>query len=155
MKLAYTGQEKVTASPEVVWDFVQDPNKVAACLPDVHDVNIKDDRHFDAVVGVSVGPVRGKFKFNIELVPDKANNKIAVKLRGGGLGTAIDLIASADINGQADATTLVDWQGEATVSGPAATVGGRVLDGQAKKLISLVFANMGQRMSAAGGSQQA
>ncbi|GAO75089.1 SRPBCC domain-containing protein [Meiothermus ruber] len=41
----------------------------------------------------------------------------------------------------------MDWQGQATVSGPAATVGGRVLDAQAKRLIETVFANMGQKMS--------
>jgi len=155
MKLAYSGQEKVTASTDTVWEFIQDPNKVAACLPDVQEVNIKDEHNFEAVVGVAVGPVRGKFKFNIELIPDKTNNNMKVNIRGGGLGTAIDLTAQADINGQSDATTLLDWQGEATVSGPAATVGGRVLDGQARKLISTVFANMGQRMSQAGGNHSA
>lgn len=147
MKLAYNGQETVTANPGAVWDFVLDPNKVASCLPDVQDIKIKDDRNFDATVNVSVGPVRGKFKFNVELIPDQANNTMGVKIRGGGLGTAIDLKASADINGQENATTLLDWKGEATVSGPAATVGGRVLDTQAKKLISTVFASMGQKIS--------
>lgn len=146
MKLNYTGQEKVVADPQKVLDFVLDPQKVASCLPDTQDINVKDDRNFDATVGVSVGPVRGKFKFNIQLVPDQANNKMAVKLRGGGLGTAIDLTASADINGQPDQTTLLDWRGEANVSGPAATVGGRVLDAQAKKLISTVFENMGRKI---------
>jgi len=148
MKLNYTGQEKVTADPQKVWSFILDPNKVASCLPDTQDIVIKDDRNFDAVVGVAVGPVRGKFKFAIQLVPDQANNKMAVKLRGGGLGTAIDLTASANINGQPDQTTLLDWQGEANVSGPAATVGGRVLDAQAQKLISAVFENMGKKISA-------
>ncbi len=147
MKLEYKGQENVQASPEKVWKFIQDPQKVASCLPDLKSVEIKDDKHMVATVGVAVGPVRGTFKFNIELDPRPDENKVMVRIRGGGLGSAVDLTASADIKGQDNQTTLLDWQGQATVSGPAATVGGRVLDAQAKRLIETVFANMGQKMS--------
>ncbi|GIW24651.1 carbon monoxide dehydrogenase subunit G [Meiothermus sp.] len=149
MKLEYSGQEKVQADPEKVWSFIQDPQKVASCLPDLKSVEIKDDKNMVATVGVAVGPVRGSFKFNIELDPRPEENKVMVRIRGGGLGSAVDLTASADILGQEDQTTLLDWQGQATVSGPAATVGGRVLDAQAKRLIETVFANMGKKMSEA------
>ena len=43
------------------------PQKVGHCLPDVVDVTVHDPTHFDAVVKVGVGPVRGKFKFKFEL----------------------------------------------------------------------------------------
>ncbi|WP_027877433.1 SRPBCC family protein [Meiothermus cerbereus] len=147
MKLEYSGQEKVQTNPEKVWSFIQDPQKVASCLPDLKSVDIKDDKNMVATVGVAVGPVRGSFKLNIELDPRPEENKVMVRIRGGGLGSAVDLTASADIVGQEDQTTLLNWQGLATVSGPAATVGGRVLDAQAKRLIEAVFANMGQKMS--------
>ncbi|WP_027882000.1 SRPBCC family protein [Meiothermus rufus] len=147
MKLEYSGQEKVQAEPEKVWRFVQDPHKVASCLPDLKAVEIKDEKNLVATVGVAVGPVRGTFKFNIELDPRPEENKMLVRLRGGGLGSAVDLTASANIIGQDDQTTLLDWSGVANVSGPAATVGGRVLDAQAKRLIETVFANMGQKMA--------
>jgi carbon monoxide dehydrogenase subunit G len=149
MKLEYSGQEKVQTNPEKVWSFIQDPQKVASCLPDLKSVDIKDDKNMVATVGVAVGPVRGSFKLNIELDPRPEENKVMVRIRGGGLGSAVDLTASADIVGQEDQTTLLNWQGLATVSGPAATVGGRVLDAQAKRLIEAVFANMGQKMSEA------
>ncbi|GEM85516.1 SRPBCC family protein [Meiothermus granaticius] len=147
MKLSYNGQEKVQADPEKVWSFIKDPQKVASCLPDVQDVQIQDDKNMVATVGVAVGPVRGRFKFNIQLDPQPEQNKMLVRIRGGGLGSAVDLTASADITGQSDQTTLLDWQGEANVSGPAATVGGRVLDAQAKRLITTVFENMGKKMA--------
>ncbi|MBO1435831.1 carbon monoxide dehydrogenase subunit G [Meiothermus sp. CFH 77666] len=147
MKLEYSGQEKVQASAEKVWSFIQDPQKVASCLPDLKSVEFKDDKNMVATVGVAVGPVRGSFKFNIELDPRPEENKMMVRIRGGGLGSAVDLTASADISGQEDQTTLLDWNGVASVSGPAATVGGRVLDAQAKRLIETVFANMGKKMS--------
>jgi len=102
-----------------------------------------------ATVGVAVGPVRGTFKFNIALDPRPDENKVTVHIRGGGLGSAVDLSASAEIKEQADQTTLLDWRGVASVSGPVATVGGRVLDAQARRLIEAVFSNMGQKMSEA------
>lgn len=147
MKLEYSGQENVQANPEKVWSFIQDPNKVASCLPNLKAVEFKDERNMVATVGVAVGPVRGTFKFNIELDPHPEENKVMVRIRGGGLGSAVDLTARADILGQDDQTTLLDWQGQAIVSGPAATVGGRVLDAQAKQLIETVFANMSKKMS--------
>jgi uncharacterized protein len=59
MKLEYNGQEKVQATTETVWKFIQDPNKVASCLPDLKSVDIKDERNMVATVSVAVGPVRG------------------------------------------------------------------------------------------------
>ena len=45
MRLEYKGQESIQASPEKVWNFIQDPQKVAACLPDLKSVEFKDHKH--------------------------------------------------------------------------------------------------------------
>ena len=45
---------------------VNDPAKVGRCLPEVIDVTVRDATHFDAVVRVGVGPVRGKFTFKFQ-----------------------------------------------------------------------------------------
>jgi len=57
------------------------------------------------------------------------------------LGCVVDLTGHADLKEQGS-NTLLDWSGEAVVRGPVATVGGRVLDAQAQKLISQTFANV-------------
>jgi len=145
VKLSYQGEERVEAEASKVWAFLQDPHKVASCLPDLQEARVLDERHLEVVVFVSVGPVRGRFKFAIELRPNPEAQEMAVTLRGGGLGSAIDLQARAEVRPQ-NGVTLLSWQGEATVSGPAATVGGRVLDSQAKKLIRTVFENMARKM---------
>ncbi len=147
MKLQYNGQEKINADYDTVWTFINDPNKVSQCLPDTEKVDIKDDKSFDAFVKVGIGPVKGKFKFSVTLVPQPEYKKMMVKLRGGGLGTAIDLEAGADIKEQEDKSTILDWNGQADVRGPAATVGGRVLDSKAKELISHVFAEVSRKLN--------
>ena len=147
MKLQYSGQERVTAGVDQVWAFVNDPEKVGHCLPDVIDVTVQDPTHFDAVVAVGVGPVRGRFKFKFELQPDAAARRMNLKITGGGLGSALDLTAGADIAAVDPSTTLLNWSGEAVMRGPVAAIGGRVLDAQAQKLITQTFANVRNKVS--------
>jgi carbon monoxide dehydrogenase subunit G len=148
VNLQYTGEEKVDASPATVWAFLQNPEKVGRCLPEVIEVTVPDPTHVDAVVQVAVGPVRGKFKLKLELMPDPSANRIDIKVSGGGFGSAVDLTAGADVVDASDGTTVLKWSGQAVARGPVAAIGGRVLDAQAKKLIEQTFANVRQQISA-------
>ena len=147
MNLQYTGEEQISAAPSAVWAFITDPEKVGHCLPDVIQVTVKDPTHFDAIVGVGVGPVRGRFTFKFELQPDAAARRMNMKIAGGGLGSAVDLTAGADVLPAADGGTTLNWRGSAVMRGPVAAVGGRVLDAQAKKLIAQTFANVRGKLS--------
>ena len=146
MNLQYEGREDIPADPAAVWAFVNDPEKVGHCLPEVIQVTVRDPTHFDAIVGVGLGPVRGKFTFKFELQPDETARRMNMKIAGGGLGSAVDLTAGADIV-QAEQGTTLNWTGSAIMRGPVAAVGGRVLDAQAKKLIAQTFANVRAKLS--------
>lgn len=151
MNLQYSGEETITADKATVWKFINDPEQVGRCLPDVVDVTVHDPTHFDAVAKVGVGPVRGNFKFKFELQPSAAGDRMDMKITGGGFGSALDLTAGADVIEAGPGTTKLNWSGQAVARGPVAAVGGRVLDAQAQKLISQTFANVRERLSAAGG----
>ena len=149
MNLEHSGQERIAADKATVWAFITDPEKVGRCLPDVLDVVVQDATHFDAVVQVGIGPVRGKFKLKFELKPDPAGNRMDMKISGGGFGDAVDLVAGADVVDTGGGTTTLNWSGQAVARGPVAAVGGRVLDQQAQKLIAQTFATVNQRLSSA------
>jgi len=148
MDLQYSGQESIPASKDKVWAFINDPAKVSTCLPDVIDTKINDARNFDATVKVAVGPVSGKFTFKIALIPAASGDHMDLKINGGGFGSVVDLMAGADIKGDGDTATL-DWSAKASMRGPVATVGGRVLDAQAKRIISTTFANVKAKLTEA------
>ena len=147
MNLQYSGQEQIPASYATVWTFVTDPERVGRCFPEVVDVTVQDPTHFEAVVQVAVGPVRGKFKMKVELLPNPTEHRIDMKLSGGGFGSAVDLTSGAELVDAGDGTTLLKWSGQAVPRGPVAAVGGRVLDAQAQKLIAKAFANVRQQLS--------
>ena len=148
MNLEFNGQEVIAAPKDRVWSFINDPRSIASCLPDVQDVQVHDAHSFDASVQVAVGPVRGKLKFKIFLDPQPDGEHMNMKISGGGFGSVVDLLADADVKGN-EATTTLDWHGTCSMRGPVATVGGRALDAQAKNVISTVFANVKNRLSAA------
>jgi uncharacterized protein len=148
MNLEYSGREQIPAALDAVWAFISDPANIAACMPDVIDTTIVDARTFDVVVQIAVGPVRGKFKFHVVLDPQPGGARMNMKISGGGFGSVVDLDAGADIARDGDGTVL-DWKGRATMRGPVATVGGRVIDAQAKRVISTTFANVKARLTPA------
>jgi carbon monoxide dehydrogenase subunit G len=148
MNLQHTGEEKIPVGLDTVWAFVTDPGKVGRCFPDVVDVTVQDATHFNAVVKVGVGPVRGKFSLKVELLPDPSKRRLDMKISGGGFGSAVDMTAGADLIDAGDGTTLLKWTGEAIARGPIAAVGGRVLDAQAQKLIAQAFVNVRQQSMA-------
>lgn len=146
MNLQFNGQEIVPRPKEDVWRFINEPKNIAQSLPDVIDYTIKDAHSFDATVQVAVGPVRGKFKFAIQLQPQPDGEHMHLKIAGGGFGSVVDLLAEADVRGVGSSTVL-DWRGTATMRGPVATIGGRVLDAQARHVIETTFANIKERLS--------
>ena len=148
MNLQYTGEEKIPVALDTVWTFVTNPEKVGRCFPEVVDVTVQDSTHFEAVVKVGVGPVRGKFKVKVELLPASSKRRLDMKMSGGGFGSTVDLTSGADLVDVGDGTTLLKWSGQAEARGPIAAVGGRVLDAQAQKLIAQAFGNVRQQLSA-------
>ena len=147
MNLQYSGEEQIPVGQDKVWSFVTDPERVGHCFPDVVTVDVQDDKHFDAVVNVGVGPVHGKFKLRVELIPDAVKRRLDMKISGGGFGSAIDMTAGADVVDAGGGKTTLKWNGEAVARGPIAAVGGRVLDAQAQKLIGEAFATVRERLS--------
>jgi carbon monoxide dehydrogenase subunit G len=148
VNLHNSGEEQIPVGLDAVWAFVTDPEKVGRCFPDVVDVVVRDATHFDAVVKVGIGPVRGKLNMKVELLPAPSRRRIDMKISAGGFGSAVDMTAGADLVDAADGTTLLKWSGQAEARGPIAAVGGRVLDAQAQKLIAQAFGNVRQQLSA-------
>jgi len=147
VNLDFTGQEVVAAPKDVVWTFINDPNKIATCMPEVLETVIHDVHNFDATVQVALGPVRGKFKFKVQLLPQPGDSHMDMKISGGGLGSVVDLAAGADIKENGDGTTTLDWKATASMRGPVASIGGRVVDAQAQRIISQTFTNVKTKLA--------
>ena len=67
--------------------------------------------------------------------PDDAT----VLVHGQAPGTAVDATAKMVLTDGADGATVMDWSADVTISGTLASVGARMIDGTANKMIGQTF----------------
>jgi len=147
MNLKIDGTEHIAVPAAAVWRFVSDPGSVGRCLPDLQELQVVDPQHLIAFVKIGVGPVRGRFKMEMALAP--GDGELGLRLKGSGLGSGLQMKAQLRLAGAAAGTDL-HWTAEASVSGPLASVGGRLLDAQAKKTVQQLFANIRHSLESTG-----
>jgi 2-furoyl-CoA dehydrogenase large subunit len=140
------GEARVEAKPEVVWAMLLDADVLTSVIPGAHGVQKLSPTHFRADVTLGVGPVKGRYKADIELSdlrePHAAtlSGSITGALGSGGGTGQVTLAADGD-------GTRVAYTYEATVGGRVAAVGGRLLDGAARVVIGQFFAALARKAS--------
>jgi len=147
MKLSYEGHESINADVDSVWNFINNPEKLASCLPYLVALNVHNPENFDATLKLSLGPLSGPVKFNIFLQPDKDNNIVNLNVKSSSLGNNLDLNAKANLLSSDNSQTEVNWDGEADVNGPAAVFGGNIIEKKVKNLVQHVFTQVGQQLN--------
>ena len=142
----FKGSETVTASRQVVWDFITDPQKVGGCIPDLKSMHVIDTDHFDAEVKVGMGILRGTMKVKYEVTSKDPPSKITMKMDGSGLGSKALINAAVELKEVPQGTQL-DWVADVTVSGTLAGLGARYLNDIAFKTVSDLFSCVKEKLA--------
>ncbi|UYZ11645.1 carbon monoxide dehydrogenase subunit G [Brevibacillus sp. WF146] len=139
----YSGDFTIPVSRDMVWNFLMDPHKVGPCLPDLLSMDVSDNHHFRAKVRVGVGPIRGAFDLANSITVEEEGKSASMSVKGGGMGSGVDMNANMRLEDlEEEQGTLLKWTCDVVVSGPIATIGGRLIDGQARKITEQVFENI-------------
>ena len=59
MAIKFAGSFAVKRAPEEVYDFLSDPGKFAALLPDFQGLSIQDPTHFTVKVNAGISYIKG------------------------------------------------------------------------------------------------
>lgn len=143
--LAGSGAAQVEAAPEAVWAMLLDANMLASIIPGAHGVQKLTPTHFRADVTLGVGPVKGRYKADIQLSdldpPHAAtlSGSLTGALGIGGGNGRITLVPD-EAGG-----TRIGYTYEAAVGGKVAAVGGRLLDGAARVIIGEFFTALARK----------
>jgi len=133
-----SGSTFVPSSPSTVWDTLLDPIKLAAVIPGCHELVSVGENAYRAEVSLGAGPVRGRFVAEVAL-----SNLIAPEaahLSGGLSGPLGASTGSGNVKLTAESTgTRVDYNYEIVITGKVASIGGRMLEGAAKIVVSQFF----------------
>ena len=146
MKLEFSGSPVIHATRDYVWSRLTDPDFVAASAPGVETVEALDPTHFKVVSGLGVGAVKVRFNLEIELFDMVEGRSLKMRSRGNGLGSMVDVVSSLRIADAAPGTVRLDWFATSVVSGAVASVGGRFLEGTARRLTQDFWTDFAKRV---------
>lgn len=147
------GEARVDAPRETVWRMLLDPETLRAVVPGAHRVEKVSETLFRAEVTLGVGPVKGRYRAQLEL--SDMDPPSAVTLSGStdgalgfGSGTGrVTLVADGP------AKTLIRYRYEAAIGGKVAAVGGRLLDGAARVVIGQFFQALARHAGGGAGTR--
>jgi carbon monoxide dehydrogenase subunit G len=146
--MTMTGEVKLPAPREVVWEKLNDPAVLKACIPGCEELNVSADNEFQAVAKIKVGPVSARFKGRVTLsdLDPPRGYKISGEGEGGVAGFAKGgaVVALSDQDGG----TLLTYNVEAQIGGKLAQLGQRLINGSAKKLADDFFAKFAEAVQA-------
>lgn len=149
MAMTMTGEVQLPASREVVWDKLNDPAVLKACIPGCEDLTKSGDNQFEAVAKMKVGPVSARFKGKVTLTDLDPPNSYRISGEGEG-GVAGFAKGGATVAlAEQDGGTLLTYNVEAQIGGKLAQLGQRLVNGAAKKLADEFFAKFAEAVKAA------
>ncbi len=143
-----TGEYRIAASRERVWEALNDPEVLRQCIPGCEEIDKLSDTEFTAKATLKVGPVKVTFKGKVllsELDPPNGY-RISGEGQGGVAGFARGeaAVRLADEGG----ATVLSYQVHATVGGKLAQLGQRLLDSTARKLADDFFGQFSEIVGA-------
>jgi uncharacterized protein len=144
----FEGTVDIAAPRDRVWAFVTDPDQVGQCGPGVERIEVIDDTHFKATAKVGVGFISARFNVNMTMAEQEPPERAVIKAHGQAPGSAVDATAVMRLSDGAAGGTRMDWSADVVISGAIASVGTRLIEGTANKMIGQTFACMRSKLEA-------
>lgn len=149
--MAMTMQSEVLlpADRSAVWTTLNDPEVLKACIPGCQELEKISDTEFRATAKIAIGPVKATFKGGVTLTDLDPPNGYTISGEGqGGVAGWAKGGAKVRLEDVEGGTRLV-YDVEAQVGGKIAQLGGRLINGVAKKYADEFFANFAKILSPA------
>ncbi len=150
-----SGEYRIPAPRERVWDALNDPDILGQCIPGCESIEKTSETDMTAVVKAKVGPVSAKFNGEVTLSDIDPPNGYTLSGEGkGGVAGFARGTAKVALADDGDGT-LMTYNVEAKVGGKLAQVGARLVDGTAKKMADEFFATFTEIVGGAGSDDTA
>src|ERR1044071_717064 len=141
------GEQLIPASQQSVWNGLNDPETLKACVPGCESITPVGDNQYEVLMVARVGPVSAKFKGKLTLSDIRAPNSYALAFEGQG-GAAGFAKGGAQVQLSTQGmTTRLAYDVKASVGGKLAQIGSRLIDAAAKKVADDFFRNFNEKMS--------
>ena len=144
-----SGEQLVPAPQKAVWDALNDPQMLKACVPGCESIERTGDNEYQVLMVARVGPVSAKFKGKLTLSDIKPPDSYSLSFEGqGGPAGFAKGGAHVRLAPEGDSTKL-SYDVKASVGGKLAQIGSRLVDAAAKKVADDFFRNFKQKVGGA------
>ena len=119
-----------------VWDFLMVLEGVGACIPGCEEVRAIDEKNFQGVVKVRVGPISARFKINASIIEIDPPTHLTSIIKGEDKGKASFFKSEnvLDLKGLSPNETEVSYKSEISIVGRLAAFGDKIIRVKAKQL---------------------
>ena len=136
MKLA--GTLTLPAPPQEVWALLTDALRLAPLLPGCERLEPDGPDRYKAAVKFGIAAISGKYAGTLEFAEKKPPHSLVLKMDGKGFPGFVKGEGRIELVPKGTDTELT-YSGEAQVGGLIASVGQRMLDAAARKIVQQFF----------------
>jgi carbon monoxide dehydrogenase subunit G len=134
-----TGERRIPASRETVWQALNDPDVLRASIPGCESLEKLSDTDMKATAAVKIGPISARFNGAVQLSDIDPPNGYTIGGEGQG-GVAGFAKGGAKVRLEdAGSDTLLRYEVHAQVGGKIAQLGARLIDATAKQMADNFF----------------
>ncbi len=145
------GTRSFDAQPQVVWDVLNDPSRMAKLMPGVESFEIEDDRHWRAKVKVPLGLGGLPLSFRFEKLEERPIEYARLRAKGQGVGAMINMETAFHLAPEGSGTGM-RWEADFGIAGPVGSMGQRVLQPIVNQQVSNVLAALERQVQEASTS---
>jgi len=139
------------APAERAWQWLQDIERVAACMPGARITERIDERHYKGTVAVRFGPANLSFRGEVEVSAIEPESR-TLRLLGKGTDSSGGSAASLDLTARIEAVDAsscnLTGRSEVSLSGRVAAFGARMADAVAEQVLRQFAANFSAALQA-------
>jgi len=150
MAMEFSGEYRIPARQQQVWDALNDPAVLQACIVGCKQLEKLSDTELVATVVATVGPISATFKGNVVLSDLQAPNSYTLTGQGqGGAAGFAKMTAKVALTEDQNETVL-KYLASAEIGGKLASVGSRLVQTVAKKNADDFFAAFARQLGGTG-----
>jgi len=139
------GEASLPGTPEQVWALLQDPVRLAKCLPGCERLEPTGPDRYKAEVKFALAAIAGKYAGSLELSEKRPPHSMRLRLEGKGVPGFVKGEGALELTPSRDQTT-VRYSGDAHVGGMIAAVGQRMIEAAARRIIQQFFDNSAKEL---------
>lgn len=141
------GQQLIAAPRPQVWQALNDPLVLKACLPGCESVEQVSPEEFQVVIKTVIGPLRARFQGSLKIAQALPPESCVMHFEGQGGAVGFGKGTSTVTLKETPEGTELSYAAQAQIGGKLAQVGSRLIDSVAKKMADDFFKAFQQQLS--------